>query len=450
MSALAIKVENLSKEYRIGVAKQRHDTIRDAITSAMYAPFQAMASMLNGRRSSAPGHPSSLSAQRLAPSNIIWALKEVSFEVKQGEIIGIIGRNGAGKSTLLKILSRITEPTEGRAEIYGRVGSLLEVGTGFHGELTGRENIYLNGAILGMKKAEIDHKFDEIVAFSEVERFIDTPVKRYSSGMYVRLAFAVAAHLEPEILIVDEVLAVGDAAFQKKCLGKIDGVAKEGRTVLFVSHNMVTIQALCQRLLLLQDGTVKMNGEPHVVISHYLSGGSHINSAEVDLVNRPRGVHSREPALRKAWTVNGKKLKSNLIMMGESLTVFFEFRCSRPIINPKFGFVIEDRHGRPVFCLNNYIVPTDNNTFRSAKAGVASLHIPNVPLLPGTYFVNLAVMEGVREYVDYVGEALAVHVQAADVYGFGKIPDNTLGVVFVPGQITVSPENGIIGERHTS
>jgi lipopolysaccharide transport system ATP-binding protein len=451
MNDIAIRVEKLSKQYKIGAIQQRRYTIRDAIAKAMYAPFQAMASLLNGRRSSVPGHPSSPSAERLAPSNIIWALKDVSFEVKHGEVIGIIGRNGAGKSTLLKILSRITEPTEGRAEIYGRVGSLLEVGMGFHMELTGRENIYLNGAILGMKKAEIDHKFDEIVAFAELERFIDTPVKRYSSGMYVRLAFAVAAHLEPEILIVDEVLAVGDIAFQKKCLSKIDGVAREGRTVLFVSHNMATIQALCQRLLLLQDGTVKMNGEPHVVISHYLSEGSNIDLAEVNLVNHPRGVHSQEPAMRKAWTVNGKKLKSNLILMGESLTVFFEFRCSRPVINPGFGFVIEDGHGRPVFCLNNYIVPTDNNTFRSTKAGVASLHIPHVPLLPGTYFINLAIMEGgSQKCVDFVGEALAFHVHAADVYGFGKIPDNTVGIVFVPGQITVSPENGTVGECHDS
>src|SRR5215469_8229120 len=254
MNDIAIRVENLSKQYKIGAIQQRHDTIRDAITSAMYAPFQAMTSMLNGRWSSVPGHPSSLGAQRLAPSNIIWALKEISFEVKQGEIIGIIGRNGAGKSTLLKILSRITEPTEGGVEMYGRVGSLLEVGTGFHGELSGRENIFLSGAILGMRRKEIARKLDEIVAFAEVSRFIDTPVKRYSSGMFVRLAFAVAAHLEPEILLVDEVLAVGDQAFQKRCLGKMGDVASEGRTVVFVSHNMASIEALCNTCLFLSEG----------------------------------------------------------------------------------------------------------------------------------------------------------------------------------------------------
>src|ERR671918_1950463 len=224
MSNIAIRVEGLSKQYKIGLATRRHDTLRDQITDGLLSIFRSN------------GHISA-TGQRSASSDTIWALKDVSFEIKHGEVVGFIGRNGAGKSTLLKVLSRITEPTSGRAEIYGRIGSLLEVGTGFHGELTGRENVYLNGAILGMKKSEIDKKFDEMVAFSEVEQFIDTPVKRYSSGMQVRLAFAVAAHLEPEILIVDEVLAVGDAAFQKKCLGKMRNVAsKEGRTVLFVSH----------------------------------------------------------------------------------------------------------------------------------------------------------------------------------------------------------------------
>ena len=425
MNDIAIRVENLSKQYKIGV-RNRHDTLRDLLMGGLKSMFS--------RNGAAPER-----------NDTFWALKNISLEIKQGEVAGIIGRNGAGKSTLLKILSRITEPTEGEAKIHGRVASLLEVGTGFHLELTGRENIYLNGSILGMKRAEIDHKFDEIVAFSEVERFIDTPVKRYSSGMYVRLAFAVAAHLEPEILIVDEVLAVGDIAFQKKCLGKMDAVAREGRTVLFVSHNMATMQALCQRLFLLEDGRVKLNGEPHAVISHYVSELSAIDFAEIDLANYPRGVHSREPAMRKAWTVNGKKVKSNLVLMGESLTVFFEFRCSRPIKNPGFGFVIEDGHGRPVFCLNNFIVPSKNNTFQSIRVGVASVKIPNVPLVPGTYFVNLAVMEGPQVCVDYVGQALAFHVQPAEVEGFSKIPDNAVGVVMVPGQITVSPEDGLVG-----
>jgi lipopolysaccharide transport system ATP-binding protein len=254
MSTTVIRVENVSKRYRIGLVRQHYHTLRDGIADSVRSLFYR-----NGRNHQ---------------EDTFWALRDVSFEVKTGEVVGVIGRNGAGKSTLLKILSRITEPTSGFAEIHGRVGSLLEVGTGFHPELTGRENIYLNGAILGMRKAEIDRKFDEIVAFSEVENFIDTPVKHYSSGMHVRLAFAVAAHLEPEILIVDEVLAVGDAAFQKKCLGKMGDVAGLGRTVLFVSHNMSAIAQICKRIIFLENGRLRSDGDPSSVISSYLTSGT--------------------------------------------------------------------------------------------------------------------------------------------------------------------------------
>jgi lipopolysaccharide transport system ATP-binding protein len=262
MSDFAIRVEGLSKLYRIG-RRPRYTTLRDVITDAISGSMRRIAG--SGR------HPSSNGVQRPDTNHeYVWAMQDVSFEVKRGEVVGIIGRNGAGKSTLLKILSRITEPTEGYAELHGRVGSLLEVGSGFHPELTGRENIVLNGIILGMKKGEIDRKFNEIVAFAEVEKFIDTPVKHYSSGMYMRLAFAVAAHLEPEILIVDEVLAVGDAAFQKKCLGKMGDVAKEGRTVLFVSHNMAAVQSLCNRVIWVHDGKIVEQGPPGQVVSSYL------------------------------------------------------------------------------------------------------------------------------------------------------------------------------------
>ena len=263
MSDVAIRVENIGKRYRIG-QQEPYKSLRDVLTDAFTAPF---------RRWTKQNFPISQSAFRDPKSDHIWALKDISFEVKQGEVLGVIGRNGAGKTTLLKILSRTTVPTEGYAEINGRVGSLLEIGTGFHPELTGRENIYLNAAILGMKRREIDRKFDEIVAFSEIEKFLDTPVKHYSSGMYIRLAFGVAAHLEPEILIVDEVLAVGDAAFQKKCLGKMGGVAKGGRTVLFVSHNMVAIKTLCNRAILLQDGSLVADGIPNHVVNTYLGTG---------------------------------------------------------------------------------------------------------------------------------------------------------------------------------
>lgn len=252
MSDLAIRVENLGKRYHIGGAQTRYKTLRETLISAASAPVR----WLKGQRHE---------------ENMFWALQDVSFEIKQGEAVGIIGRNGAGKSTLLKILSRITKPTTGRVELFGRVGSLLEVGTGFHNELTGRDNIYLNGAILGMSRQEIMRKFDEIVAFAEVEKFLDTPVKYYSSGMYVRLAFAVAAHLDPEILVVDEVLAVGDAQFQRKCLGKMGKATQDGRTVLFVSHNMGAVSQLCSRAIILKRGKISLDCDTASAISAYLS-----------------------------------------------------------------------------------------------------------------------------------------------------------------------------------
>ena len=251
---VAIRVEHLGKRYKIGLRPEGYRTLRESLTHALSFPFRL------GRQS-----------RRAESKSDFWALKDVSLEVKPGEVVGIIGANGSGKTTLLKILSRITEPTAGRVEVYGRVGSLLEVGTGFHPELTGRENIYLNGAILGMKKAEIIRKFDEIVAFAGVEKFIETPVKHYSSGMYVRLAFAVAAHLEPEILLVDEVLAVGDAAFQKKCLGKMGKVASEGRTVLFVSHNLEAVLNLCPQTFVLNGGSLVFQGESEKALTFYLN-----------------------------------------------------------------------------------------------------------------------------------------------------------------------------------
>src|SRR5687768_10486877 len=265
MTDVAIKCEGLSKQYRIG-ERESYKALRDVITDAAAAPFRRLRSPVrNGN-----DHTSSIRNQKSEIRNSFWALDDVSFEVKRGEVVGIIGRNGAGKSTLLKTLSRITKPTRGEAQIHGRVGSLLEVGTGFHPELTGRENIYLNAAILGMRKTEVERKFGEIIAFAEVEKFIDTPVKRYSSGMYVRLAFAVAAHLEPEILLVDEVLAVGDAQFQKKCLGKIGEVAQGGRTVLFVSHNMAAIRNLCSEAIWLDDGRIVGQGPSAQIVDEYL------------------------------------------------------------------------------------------------------------------------------------------------------------------------------------
>lgn len=282
MSEVAVQVNSLSKMYRIGARKQRYVTLRERIAAKISALFDRQAR-----------HAS-------ADSNTMWALKDVSFGVKQGEVVGIIGRNGAGKSTLLKLLSRITAPTYGRIEINGRVSSLLEVGTGFSAELTGRENVYLNGTILGMKRAEVTRKLDEIVAFSGVEQFIDTPVKRYSSGMYLRLAFAVAAHLQPEILIVDEVLAVGDADFQKKCLGKMEGVADQGRTIFFVSHNMQAITRLCKRVIYLEDGQLRLDGSPHDVVKGYLHSGLGTMAVRewLDRVKAPKSDVARLWAVR--------------------------------------------------------------------------------------------------------------------------------------------------------
>ncbi len=290
MSDLAIKVEGVSKRFHIGKLQNNHtDTLGDRLTDTIKAPVRRINQLLRGNATAAADLDEEF-----------WAARDISFEVNKGELVGIIGRNGAGKSTLLKMLSRITEPTRGAITLYGRVGSLLEVGTGFHQELTGRENVYLNGAILGMTRRDIDRSFDEIVAFAEVERFIDTPVKHYSSGMALRLAFAVAAHLEPEILIVDEVLAVGDAKFQKKCINKMEEVGGEGRTVLFVSHNMPAVTRMCRRVMLLDSGRLVADGSPHDIVAQYLSSGLGTSAERIWKHERaaPQGEVTRLAAVR--------------------------------------------------------------------------------------------------------------------------------------------------------
>jgi lipopolysaccharide transport system ATP-binding protein len=306
-----ITVENISKLYHLGAAEANSRSLREALTGAMRDPLGVVKRNGNGR------------------GELLWALKDINFGVEQGEIIGVIGRNGAGKSTLLKILSRITEPTTGRIRLYGRVGSLLEVGTGFHPELTGRENVFLNGAILGMKREEINRKFDEIVAFSEIERFIDTPVKRYSTGMYTRLAFAIAAHLEPEILIVDEVLAVGDIAFQKKCIGKMDGVAREGRTVIFVSHAMEPIRKLCGRSILLERGRIAALGKSEDIIAKYVEDTAHAKA--VYEIPKPKDA-DESPGYAYRLTVedcDGNPL--TIIPVGKPWQVRIHFQINRPV-----------------------------------------------------------------------------------------------------------------------
>ena len=308
MSDVTLRIEGLSKAYRIGLAEDEHETLAQALMAGLRAPLrnlQQLRRLTDLRRD-------------LDRGDVIWALRDLDLEVSTGDVVGVIGRNGAGKSTLLKILSRITKPTRGKATIHGRVGSLLEVGTGFHPDLTGRENVYLNGTILGMSKAEIDRKFDEIVAFAEVDRFIDTPVKRYSSGMGVRLAFSVAAHLEPEILLIDEVLAVGDVPFQKKCLGRIGEVAGEGRTVLFVSHNIGAVEALCTRTIVLENGRLVADGSTAEGIERYLRFAR--GEATIDLASRPRAPHLQS-VLRNLRVTNTAGESTNTVRVDEDLII---------------------------------------------------------------------------------------------------------------------------------
>jgi lipopolysaccharide transport system ATP-binding protein len=369
----AIRVNDISKKYTIGRLKRRHNTLRDEIV-------YGFRSLLERRRDAAERE-----AQRT-----LWAVKDVSFEVPRGDVLGIIGRNGAGKSTLLKILSRITEPTTGRCEIYGRLGSLLEVGTGFHGELTGRENVYLNGVILGMKKAEIDRRFDEIVAFAEVEKFIDTPVKRYSSGMHVRLAFAVAAHLEPEILIVDEVLAVGDLNFQSKCLGKLNDVARQGRTVLFVSHNMGAVTNLCTSGLWLDRGEVVMRGDAKTVVDAYIKKQPTFGDGyERDWKRTGTG----DARIVRARLLDAKGDESTAFLMGETVVLEFDVEFHRSIPNVNLTIEISRKEmGMRVLHLQNDDAGLE---LRQDGPGVRRfrVEIPNCMLYPTGYEVMMCIWE---------------------------------------------------------
>ena len=412
MSKIAIRAENLSKQYAIGVAGPSYGTLRDSLVDGLRKLLQRN-SHTKFRRAVKRLYGQSTDATELDKS--IWALKDISFEVKQGEVVGIIGRNGAGKSTLLKLLSRITEPTTGLAEIHGRVGALLDVGTGFHAELTGRENIYLNAAILGMKRVEIDRKFDEIVAFAEVEKFIDTPVKHYSSGMYLRLAFAVAAHLEPEILIVDEVLAVGDAMFQKKCLGKMENVTKEGRTVLFVSHSMTAIQSLCDRVLWLDAGKLIDEGPTQKVVQHYLQSTVSTESIPLD----QRGDRVGDGSVRLVSFSIESTDPDKVIRPMSCLKVTLHYRSERPLRSPIFMVEIYDYTNVGIFVLNSDAVGGFPEVL-PPEGCVACLTAP-ISLTPGRCYINLVILKGaaVADYVEHAGE---FDVEADDVYGSGKVP----------------------------
>lgn len=415
MSNIAIRVENLSKQYKIGALRVQHSTLRDQLMDSLKSIFQ---------RNGSPGQAEST----------IWALRDVSFEVKKGEIIGIIGRNGAGKSTLLKILSRITGPTTGRAEIFGRVGSLLEVGTGFSRELSGRENIYLSGAILGMKKSEIIRKFDEIVSFAEVENFIDTPVKHYSSGMYLRLAFAVAAHLEPEILLVDEVLAVGDSNFQKKCLGKMEDVHKGGRTVFFVSHNMAAITSLCTRSLLFDNGRLVRSGSPNSLVEEYLSKVHTYASIPVSERMDRRG--NGRVRFTNVSILNHRLEKIEHATSGQDIYISLEYdmgncqKLENVIIQISFAGVF----GQPLFaCLSRVV---KDGVLRLIPGARILCHIPRLPLLPGTYTFSIwcKVAETME---DCVVEAGKLSVSEGDYFGTGKLTTNVVGDFLVTNEWSV-------------
>jgi lipopolysaccharide transport system ATP-binding protein len=353
MSQYAISVHNLSKQYRIGGARAPYGTLRDTLAAAVRAP----ARWLRGGR---------------AAEQSFWALRDVSFDVRPGEAVGIVGRNGAGKSTLLKILSRITPPTAGHADLRGRVGTLLEVGTGFHPELTGRENVFLNGAILGMGRAEIARRFDAIVAFAEVERFIDTPVKHYSSGMYLRLAFAVAAHLEPEILIVDEVLAVGDAAFQRKCLGKMGDVAGEGRTVLFVSHDVAAVGALCQRTLLIDGGRLLRSGPTSEVLSYYLDSANRLYSV---IGAAPRAADADAIALLGVRTLQGGRETISVDCL-RPFTAELTFELRQAVRGLRLFLALRNERGEVLFITSDHDQPGPEVLSRPLGRQVVRVTLP--------------------------------------------------------------------------
>ncbi len=426
MSKIVLKIENLSKLYRlgeIGTGTISHDLNRWwAKVRGKEDPY-VMIGQENNR---------SVKAE----SDYVWSLKDVNLEVRQGDVMGIIGKNGAGKSTLLKIISQITAPTIGSIKIKGRVAALLEVGTGMNPEMTARENIYLNGAILGMKKKEIDIKFDEIVDFSGCTMYVDTPIKRFSSGMRVRLGFAVAAFLEPEILIIDEVLAVGDAEFQKKAIGKMQDVSKtEGRTVLFVSHNMVAVQNLCTKGLLMEHGMVKLNGGIHNVIEGYLNQNTTENTSGIVSLENALRSNGNCKAIQKIWIENKKGEVTNSLAMGDCFSITIQFKSKTPLTNALFGFGIENSQGERITSLNNEIA--GNNIPASISEGKAVLNVNNPNLIDGKYFVSVSIVSNQLEWIDYIEQAISFEIIPTDIYNSGKLIDKSQGKIFINGSVNV-------------
>jgi lipopolysaccharide transport system ATP-binding protein len=424
MTKRAIEVVGLGKEYHIGKLQSSYYRLTDQLVDMAVAPFRRAGNLLRGRAGSAADL-----------DETIWAVKDVSFQINFGEVVGIIGRNGAGKSTLLKILSGITDPTRGYADLYGRVGSLLEVGTGFHPELTGRENVYLYGAILGMRRAEIRRKMDEIVAFAEIEKFLDTPVKHYSSGMYVRLAFSVAAHLEPEILMVDEVLAVGDLAFQRKCLGKMDDVAHAGRTVLFVSHNMGVLQALCERGIFLQQGGIHTDGTIGEAVEAYLQTLEQANSQDLAQRTDRKGVG--QVRLVKIEASNSGQGPVSTLRTGHPAR--FDFYVNAHVPGMACNFFIYDSIGQPVTSFQSRSRgPEDSTTSQSGRQFICELD--ELLLLPGRYRIDVAIV-GDNHLQDFIEAAAVFEVGDGHVRGRHVQPDGKFSVSMSHRWTVPSPNN---------
>jgi len=420
MSGPAIRVENIGKQYKLGLREKADRSFREVVTDCFTAPLRRLRHL----------------SEKPADDTLFWALRDVDFEVQPGEVVGIIGRNGAGKSTLLKILSRITEPTTGQAVIRGRVRSLLEVGTGFHPELTGRENIYLNGAILGMKKAEIHRKFDEIVAFAEVDRFLDTPVKRYSSGMYVRLAFGVAAHLEPEILLVDEVLAVGDVQFQKRCLGKMRDVAISGRTIVFVSHNMAAVENFCNRCIVLDKGCVGFDGHTHDAVEHYMKAVlSKIVDVPIGQRTNRRGNGKLRVTRFHLEDSRGRTIQA--ARSGEDCTFVFGYECpdGQPKRNVVASFGIQDQMGRSLILHRTNFTWEDFDTVPAR--GEIRCTVPKFPLVAGTYYIG-SFLESGAQVLDDAGIIAQFNVDSGDFFGTGCAGMPSHGPFLVDGRWSVS------------
>jgi lipopolysaccharide transport system ATP-binding protein len=403
-----IVVDNLTKKFELGTL-QRDTMLRERLVSLLRSPFGGSSKT----------------------ENILWALRDVSFRVANGEVVGIIGRNGAGKSTLLKVLSKITYPTSGRVRVAGRVASLLEVGTGFHEELTGRENIYLNGSILGMKKNEVQSKLDSIVAFAGVERFVDTPIKRYSTGMRLRLGFAVAAHLDPDLLIVDEVLAVGDAGFQRKCLNTMEELQSGGRTVLFVSHNMAAVENLCSRCIWIDAGQVQMDGSPREVIDAYMKTFGGFQGAAADLTSIKNRRGSGEIRYTGIEYLSRSRETLPVIRSGDSVVIRFRYIATQDISHPSFGFRIYTEMGTLV---------TDTSTWHHAieiphvpaGEGYVDLEVDLLNLLPGRYYLSLWLTGAASPLYDNIEHCAFLEIELANVYSSGKALDSRYGIVYFP------------------